>query len=88
MIATFNEHMAKIFLVLWVLGELMSIWHNRWTCPGWLFCPRKPHPFGNEYHTACCGLLGIPNPTRFCVLRALFKLKKVSLSACAVIKKR
>jgi hypothetical protein len=22
-------------------------------------CPRKPWPFGNEYHTACCGLSGI-----------------------------
>ena len=26
----------------------------------WLgICPRKPHPFGNEYHTACCALCGI-----------------------------
>ena len=24
-----------------------------------MFFPRKPHPFGNEYHTACCGLTGI-----------------------------
>ena len=23
------------------------------------FCPRKPHPFGNEYHSICCGLSGI-----------------------------
>ena len=37
----------------------MSIWHNRWTCPGWIFCPRKPHPFGNECHTACYALPGI-----------------------------
>jgi hypothetical protein len=61
MIAVWNEHMAKIFLAAWVvcLDESMSIWHNRWTCPGWVFCPRKPHPFGNEYHTACCGLSGI-----------------------------
>ena len=21
-----------------------------------MFVPRKPHPFGNEYHTICCGL--------------------------------
>jgi hypothetical protein len=61
MICTWNEHMAKIFLAAWVvcLDESMSIWHNRWTCPGWVFCPRKPHPFGNEYHTTCCGLSGI-----------------------------
>ena len=37
----------------------MSIWHRRWTCPGWIFCPRRPHPFGNEWHTACCELSGI-----------------------------
>jgi hypothetical protein len=37
----------------------MSIWHNKWTCPGWEFCPRKPHPFGNKYHTACCVLSNI-----------------------------
>ena len=62
MITTFNKHMAKIFLVAWVvcLDESMSIcWHNRWTCPGWVFCPCKPHPFGNEYHTSCCRLSGI-----------------------------
>ena len=61
MIAAWNAHMAKIFVAAWVicLDESMSIWHNRWTCPGWVFCPRKPHPFGNEYHTACCGLSGI-----------------------------
>jgi hypothetical protein len=53
--------MAKIFLVAWVvcLDESISIWHNQWTCPGWVFCPCKPQPFGNEYHTMCCGLSGI-----------------------------
>jgi hypothetical protein len=58
MIKAWNDHMAAIFLAAWVicLDESMSIWHNKWTCPGWIFCPRKPHPFGNKYHTACCGL--------------------------------
>eukprot|EP00957_Ditylum_brightwellii_P012607 952889-Ditylum_brightwellii.AAC.1 len=37
----------------------MSIWTNRWTCSGWIFCPRKPHPYGNEYHTMCDGQSGI-----------------------------
>ncbi len=41
------------------LDESMLIWFSWWTCPGWVFCPCKPHPFGNEYHRACCGLLGI-----------------------------
>ena len=58
MIRAWNEHMANIFLAAWIvcLDESMSIWHNKWTCPGWVFCPRKPHPFGNEYHSACCAL--------------------------------
>ena len=41
------------------LDESMSIWNSRWTCPGWMFVPRKPHPFGNEYHTISCGESGI-----------------------------
>jgi hypothetical protein len=45
MIPAWNKHMAKIFLAAWVicLDESMSIWHNQWTCPGWVFCPRKPN---------------------------------------------
>ena len=23
--------------------------------PGWMFVPRKPHPFRNKYHTIGCG---------------------------------
>ena len=61
MIAMWNEHMGKNFVPSWVscLDESMSIWFNRYTCPGWVFCPRKPHPYGNEYHSICCGLSGI-----------------------------
>ena len=61
LIKAWNTHMANVFLAGWVicLDESMSIWHQRWTCPGWIFCPRKPHPFGNEYHTACCALCNI-----------------------------
>jgi len=61
MIAEWNKNMAAVFSAGWVvcLDESMSIWHNRWSCPGWVFCPRKPHPYGNEYHTACCALCGI-----------------------------
>jgi hypothetical protein len=51
----------KEFISGWVicLDEPMSSWINHWTCPGWIFCLQKPHPFGNEYHTACCALSGI-----------------------------
>jgi hypothetical protein len=58
MIHAWNKHLANTFVAAWVvcLDERMLIWHNRLTCPGWVFCPRKPHPFGNEYHSACCGI--------------------------------
>jgi hypothetical protein len=56
-------HMANVFLAGWViymsLDESMSIWHQCWTCPGWIFCPHKPYPLGNKYHTACCALANI-----------------------------
>ena len=57
-IVAWNENMAAIFTPSWVscLGESMSPWSTRWTCPGWMFVPRKPHPFGNEYHSICCAM--------------------------------
>jgi hypothetical protein len=56
-----NNHMAFIFIASWIscLDESMSPWTSRWTCPGWMYVPRKPHPMGNEYHTICCGMSGI-----------------------------
>ena len=61
MIEEWNNNMKDMFIPAWItcLDESMSIWTNRWTCPGWVFCLRKPHPFGNEYHTIACGLSGI-----------------------------
>ena len=58
MIELWNQNMTECFSPGWIvcLDESMSIWHNRWTCPGWVYCPRKPHPFGNEYHDIACGL--------------------------------
>jgi hypothetical protein len=55
-ITEWNWNMAEIFIPSWVLylDKSMSPWNNWWTCPGWMFVPRKPHPFGNEYHSICC----------------------------------
>jgi hypothetical protein len=57
----FNENMAENFMPAWIncIDESMSVWFSEYACPGWMFVPRKPHPFGNEYHTACCGKSGI-----------------------------
>ena len=61
MIEVWNKNMEDVFSPGWItcLDESMSIWFNRYTCPGWVYCPRKPHPFGNEYHDICCGISGI-----------------------------
>ena len=61
MIKAWNMHTANVFLAGWVkcLDKSMSLWHQRWICPGWIFYPCKPHPFGNKYHTACCALTNI-----------------------------
>ena len=61
MVSCWNENMKENFCSGWVncLDESMIIWCNRWTCPGWIFCAWKPHPFGNEWHSMNCGLCSI-----------------------------
>ena len=61
MVEVWNENMTEVFSPGWItcLDESMSIWFNKWTCPGWVYCPRKPHPFGNEYHDIACGISNI-----------------------------
>lgn len=61
LLKAFNENMAKVFVPSYIscLDESMSFWTNKFTCPGFIFVPRKPWPFGNEYHTIACGLSGI-----------------------------
>ena len=57
MIVVFNGHMKKDFIPSWIsrLDESMSVWMNKFTCIGFVFCPRKPHTNSNKYHTICCG---------------------------------
>ena len=52
----FNKKMKDLFDPSWLtcLNESMVVFTNAY-CPGWMNVKRKPHPFGNEYHTiACC----------------------------------
>ncbi len=53
--------MFAAFTLGWVsyLDESMSTWINKYTCTGFVLCPRKPWPFGNEYHTIADALSGI-----------------------------
>ena len=43
------------FIPGWIscLDESMIIWKNKFG-PVWVVLPRKPHPFGNEWHIICC----------------------------------
>jgi hypothetical protein len=61
LINAWNNNMMDVFSPSWVscLDESMSKWTSRWTCPGFMFVPRKPWPMGNEYHSICCALSGI-----------------------------
>ena len=56
-----NMNMTDEFVAGWVvcLDESMSKWVNQYTCPGFMVVPRKPWPFGNEYHSIVCGLCDI-----------------------------
>ena len=61
MVDEWNKNMVEQFTPSWVscLDKSMSPWTNKYTCPGWMFVPRKKHPFGNEYHSICCSMSGI-----------------------------
>jgi len=61
MIKAWVDNMKENFVAGWMncLDESMSVWTNMFTCPGFMYVPRKPWPFGNEYHTICCGLCGV-----------------------------
>ena len=56
LIKAWNANMTEVFQPSWLscLDESISIWFSKFTCPGWMCVPRKPHPFGNEYHSICC----------------------------------
>ena len=61
LIGAWNENMNEKFQPGWItcLDESMLTWTNKFTCAGFMFVPQKPWPFGNEYHTICCGLSSI-----------------------------
>ena len=61
LIVAWNKNMDDNFIPSWInaIDESMSKWLNEYTCPGFMFVPRKPWKFGNEYHDAGCGLSDI-----------------------------
>ena len=61
MVEVWGTNMSENFLPGYMncLDESMSVWTNKFTCPGFMFISHKPWPFGNEYHTVCCCSSGI-----------------------------
>ena len=57
MIDTFNEHYDMEYVPYWLncLYKSMNSFLNKF-CPGFMCVPRKPHPFGNEYHSIVDGV--------------------------------
>jgi hypothetical protein len=61
LIHAWNDHMAAEYNPSWLncLDKSMNSWLSKF-CPGFMCVPRKPHPFGNEYHTIADGGGGKP----------------------------
>ena len=55
---SWNSHYAEEYNPAWMncLDESMNTFFNH-LCAGFMCLPRKPHPFGNEYHTIADGVL-------------------------------
>ena len=56
LIEAWNAYMIDCFIPGRVscLDEFISMWTSKWTCPGFMYILRKPHPMGNEYYSICC----------------------------------
>ena len=61
MVEAWGLNMVENFVPGYVncLDKSMSVWTNKFTGPGFMFIPRKPWPFGNNYHMVCCCTSGI-----------------------------
>lgn len=55
LIVEWNRNMIDKFSPSWIVcvDESMVVFLNPYA-PGWVTVKRKPHPMGNEYHTAAC----------------------------------
>ena len=56
MLDCWNKNMTTNFSPSCIncIDKSMSKWLNEYSCPGFMFIPRKPWPFGNKYHDAGC----------------------------------
>jgi hypothetical protein len=55
----------------------MNTWLNKY-CPGFMVVPRKPHPYGNEYHSITDGDKGTPSCGKSSCRRAMTDRRKLT----------
>jgi hypothetical protein len=77
MIDAFNEHYKSEYSPSWLssIDESMNVWLNKF-CPGFMSLPRKPHPFGNEYHSIADGDKGHFIMWRICLVEGKDRPKR------------
>ncbi len=56
LIDAWSANMQKKIGWVLVFDEFLSVWTNESMFPGFLFIPRKPWPFGKEFHPMFCCL--------------------------------
>ena len=61
MLKAWGLNMVSCFMPGWAncLDNSMIVCMNKFSCPGFMFVPRKLWLFGNEYHRVCCCATGI-----------------------------
>jgi hypothetical protein len=76
MIDAFNEHYESEYSPSWLscIDKSMNMWLNKF-CPGFMSLPRKPHPFGNEYHSIADGNKGRFIMWHICLVEGKFRPK-------------
>ena len=57
LVGAYNARMSTNFILGWIscLYESIMICTNKFGT-GWVVLPRKPHTFGNKWHTICCAM--------------------------------
>ena len=56
LIDAWNANMPHNVSPSWInaIDKSMSKWVSEYTCPGFMYIPHKPWPFGSEYQDAGC----------------------------------
>jgi Transposase IS4 len=60
MVDAWNNNMRDIFAWMGAAWMIVKMeWTSQCSCLGFMFVPRQPHPFSNEWHSICCEISDI-----------------------------